>query len=200
MSIRFENEWVENAIKKALGVKEGEITETDLDRVKYIRIGDVNRNGQLQVEVSKEEPPRPFVDTDGGDEWACCICGDDIRRFLEEKKDNLTQPFMFGFDYDEPDYDPDASEQAWEKYKESITAEVFSDESRYDEMLETLYKDLALFKKLEVLRMIYLHIPDYSFFEEMKDLRALELVSVEFDSTDGSESLLGLEQLAAWLD
>ncbi|MCR5120234.1 MAG: hypothetical protein K6B44_11545 [Lachnospiraceae bacterium] len=156
MSIRFENEWVEKAIRKALGVQKGEITEIDLDRVKYIRIGDVNRNGQLQVEVSTEEPPRPFVDTDGGDEWACCICGDDIRRFLEEKKDNLTQPFMFGFDYDEPDYDPDASEQAWEKYKGS--------------------------------------------FEEMKDLRALELVSVEFDSTDGSDSLLGLEQLAAWLD
>ena len=48
--------------------------------------------------------------------------------------------------------------------------------------------------------MHYGFMPDYTVFSEMKNLRALELISVTFGAADGCECLENLEQLSMWLD
>lgn len=199
MGIKFENGWIEDAVRRVLNKPEGDIEAEDMAKIKYLRIGG-NYDDDFEIELSMVEPPKPFIDTDGGDEWICCITGDDIKRFFVEKRDKLNSPFMFGFDYEESDYDWDDATEKWEPYKESFVKGGFSDRSNYESLLGQVYKDIIHFKDVEVLRIRYLEMPDYTVFSEMKNLRALELISVTFGAADGCECLESLEQLSVWLD
>ena len=63
-----------------------------------------------------------------------------------------------------------------------------------------LYRDILHFTGVQVLRITELVMPDYKVFQEMKQLRVLELVETHFASDEGCGCLKGLQQLACWLD
>ena len=43
--------------------------------------------------MSLEAPPKPFVDSGGGDEWYLCLRGGDIARLVEKFKDDSLESF-----------------------------------------------------------------------------------------------------------
>lgn len=65
--IEFTQKWIGNAVKKFL--QKEDIYESDMERIKYMRIGDCNFGGEYTIEISTETPPDPFYTEDGGDEW-----------------------------------------------------------------------------------------------------------------------------------
>lgn len=102
----------------------------------------------------------------------------------------------------------DKAEKLWEKLSENVVGEHYYEkhdsddefEKWYDGVRGSLWRDLALFTGVEVLRVRGLEIPDLTFLEKFTSLRAAEFVETWFGSTDGIEKLNKLEQLACWLD
>ncbi|MCR5530372.1 MAG: hypothetical protein K6F26_00805 [Lachnospiraceae bacterium] len=218
MGVQFENRWLEDAAKKALNwPAEEDLTQEALEKIKYVKIGRSNRfNNGYEVELSTEVPPEPFADTDGGDEWVYCLRGKNIEAFLnQERRNNLLNPSMFGFDDEEyNEAHSDAAQAAWENYKPHIVSgfdflEVIAlsqaegmdaTDRRAERLFYELYRDILHFTGVQVLRITELVMPDYRVFQEMKQLRVLELVEAHFTSDEGYECLKGLQQLACWLD
>ena len=66
--IEFTQKWIGDAVKKLL--QKEDIYESDMERIKYMRIGDCDFGGEYTIEMSTATPPEPFCTTDGGDEWA----------------------------------------------------------------------------------------------------------------------------------
>lgn len=126
----FSQKWVEKAVCRLFG--RDTVDESDLAKIKYLAIGESFDN-DFFVEMSVWEPPKPFVNTDGG-------------------------------------------------------------------VRGSLWRDLALFTGIEVLRVQGLEIPDLTFLEKFTNLRAAEFVETVFASMDGIEGLNKLEQLFCWLD
>ena len=66
--IEFTQKWIGDAVKKFL--QKEDICESDMERIRYMRIGDCDFGGEYTIEISTATPPEPFCTTDGGDEWA----------------------------------------------------------------------------------------------------------------------------------
>lgn len=66
--IEFTQKWIGDAVKKLL--QKEDIYKSDMERIKYMRIGDCDFGGEYTIEMSTATPPEPFCTTDGGDEWA----------------------------------------------------------------------------------------------------------------------------------
>ena len=64
--VEFTQKWIGDAVKKLL--QKEEIYESDMEKIKYLRIGDEFTNNFI-IEMSTSTPPDPFYDADGGDEW-----------------------------------------------------------------------------------------------------------------------------------
>lgn len=64
--LEFTQKWIGDAVRKLL--QKEDIYENDMERIKYLRIGE-DFNCGFMIEISAETPPEPFCDTDGGDEW-----------------------------------------------------------------------------------------------------------------------------------
>lgn len=76
--MKFENEWIEEAVRSVLGISaDEELTAEAIKDIKYLKIGPSDHfiNG-YEIELSTHTPPIPFSDTDGGDEWICCLRGE----------------------------------------------------------------------------------------------------------------------------
>lgn len=218
MGVQFENRWLEDVVRKALDWPSEEALTTEaLEKIKYVKIGRSNRfKAGFEVDLSTANPPEPFADTDGGDEWVYCLRGKSIEAFLnQERRSNLLNPSMFGFDDKEyNEAHSDAAEAAWENYKPHIVSgydflEVIAlaqaegmdaTERREERLFYELYRDILHFTGVQVLRITELVMPDYKVFQEMKQLRVLELVETHFASDEGCGCLKGLQQLACWLD
>ena len=216
--MEFENKWIEEAVKKVLDIQpENELTAEDLDHIKYVKIGTSSHfvNG-FEIQLSTQTPPEPFSDTDGGDEWIDCLRGKDVVKFLDqEDKRRLLHPSMFCFgNEDYRDAMSDDAQAAWNEYKTNIvpgndfmtviqlsqSGGMEATDKRFELLMNELYKDVRNFTGVQVLRIYELMIPDYSFFQNMKQLKALELVSVSFTSYEGYECLKDLQQFACWMD
>lgn len=123
MSVIFANKYIEDAIRKILNIsEENNISACDMERIKYLRIGHLD--GLYGVEISEKNPPDPFSDTDGGDEWLCALRGKQIKKFLKKAKKRLLNPYQSnGYSGKNRDASSDEAVSAWEIYKTSIISE-----------------------------------------------------------------------------
>ena len=212
----FSQKWIADAVSELLSKPASEITAEDMKNIKYLAFGASFQN-DFFIEISLEQPPKPFVNSDGGDEWAYCLRGEDISKLVREYKGkNNEQISMYGLDREDEDWNEivysEEAEKAWENFKKSVRSSNYyeqfeNDESCekwdkwYDNVAETAYKDIELFTGLEVLRVQGLNnIPDLTFLDKLPDLRVIELVETGFVSFEGIEKLEKLEQVACWLD
>lgn len=207
----FSQGWVEEVVCKVLGKKKGEICQTDIEKIQYLRIGESFDN-DFFVEMSVEEPPMPFVDTDGGDEWGCtCLRNDDLSRFVDEQ-DNAPQLYTFGFDFEDEELQEyawsESATQKWDAYKQSICQSDYYEEIEdynewekwYFQTKAILAQELKIFTGVKVLRIKGLEFEDYSFLTEFGQLEVLEVVETRFNSSAQIEELKRLKQLCCWLD
>ena len=86
--IEFTQKWIGDAVKKLL--QKEDIYESDMERIRYMRIGDCNFGGLYTIELSTSAPPDPFYTTDGGEEWEpdgeTVVTGRFIRLYIDYAK------------------------------------------------------------------------------------------------------------------
>ncbi len=213
----FTQKWIEDAVRKVLNCKDEVIADKDIERIKYLRVGETFDN-QFFIQISLENPPLPFASASGGDEWAfCCIRGDNLESFIDktiEKEKNSTdiQLSLGSSDYKDKEMQQyaysDKARRAWNTFKESIISntyyEEFEDDTAYDVWYEqnqiNIAKDIVYFKGVQVLRINGLVFDGFNIFKELSELKVLELVETNFHSVGEIEELKKLEQLCCWLD
>ncbi|MDE6620718.1 MAG: hypothetical protein K2K74_09595, partial [Lachnospiraceae bacterium] len=77
----FTQKWIGDAVKKLL--QKEDIYESDMERIKYLRIGDCDFGYEYSLEMSTAAPPEPyFGDTCCGDEWEPGVYGPLTGRFI----------------------------------------------------------------------------------------------------------------------
>lgn len=210
MSAEFTQKWIESAVRGLLG--KDAVGESDLAKIKYLAIGESFQN-DFFIEMSLEQPPKPFVNFNGGDEWTYCLRGADIKPLIDKFKGRTdVELSMYGLDKEDKAWEEiiftEKSESLWKKFSKRVSKERHYEKHTdldewhawYDGVSASLWRDITLFTGVEVLRIQGLEIPDLTFLDNFPDLRALELVETEFAKTDGIEKLERLEQLACWLD
>lgn len=210
MSVEFIQKWIESAVCGLLG--NDAVDESDLAKIKYLAVGESFQN-DFFIEMSLEQPPKPFVNFDGGDEWTYCLRGADIKPLIEKFKGKTdVELSMFGLDKEDEEWEEiiftEESESLWKKFSKCVSKDRYYEkhtdldewDAWYDGVSASLWRDISLFTGVEVLRIQGLDIPDLTFLDNFPDLRALELVETKFAKTDGIEKLERLEQLACWLD
>lgn len=211
MKVDFKQKWVEQAVQKLFGKSELEIS--DLARIKYLSIGESFDNNFF-IEASLEQPPKPFVDSEGGDEWRVCLRGEDIARLVEKFKDqtSIVRIFMFGLTRKDEDWIKYVSsveaKKLWSDFSKSLLCERYYEkhetddefEAWYDEVAQNTGRDVTLFTGVEVLRIKGLEFPDFSFLESFPKLRAAEFVETAFQTSKDIERLNDLEQLSCYFN
>ena len=138
--IKFTQKWIEDAVKKMF--QKEEIYESDMEKIKYLRIGDTFGHGYM-IEMSMATPSDPFEDTDGGDEWipgieGGTIIGRFIQVFIDYRKEN---PFDYIDSYTGKHVFELSDHDFWHEYEE----EWYKYEEEYEESEEDLedWKDLV---------------------------------------------------------
>ncbi len=135
--IEFTQKWIGDAVKKLL--QKEDIYESDMEKIKYLRIGDCNFAYEYSLEMSTAAPPEPYCgDTCCGDEWASGIYGPMTGRFIQlyigYAKENL-------FDHT----DPETGEHTfklldrafWEHYEEEYDElEMEEDEEDWEDTVK----------------------------------------------------------------
>ncbi len=209
MSVEFSQKWVGQAVQKLFG--RSALEPTDLEEIKYLTIGESFEN-DFFIEMSVEQPPKPFVNTDGGDEWAFCLRGSDISELVKTYKDDSGfQLSMFELEREDKKWQrycfSGTAEKLWSAFSESVLEERYYEEHSdeefdewYDGVRASIWRDIALFAGVEVLRIHGLEIPDLMFLKKFTNLRTAEFVETTFNSANGIERLNVLEQLACWRD
>ncbi len=206
MSTGFTQKWIENAVRDALG------DSSDPERIKYLVIGESFDN-DFFIELSSEIPPNPFVNTDGGDEWVCCLRNGDIAKLVEKYRgQNDVQMSFFGIKRDDDENwreycFSDEAREKWKTFRECVsTANYYEElpddefEKWYDGVRENTWHDFAAFLGVEVLWIQGLVIPDFKFMDKFPNLRVAVFVETVFATSDGIENLQKLKQLGCWLD
>lgn len=130
--IEFTQKWIGDAVKKLL--QKEDIYESDMEKIKYLRIGDCHFAYEYSLEMSTATPPKPYCgDTSCGDEWesggdGAVVTGRFIQLYIDYAKDNP-------FDYIDPESgertlqlsEYDFWDQYKKEYKESETEECEDD-------------------------------------------------------------------------
>ena len=74
--------WIGDAVKKLL--QKEDIYESDMEKIKYLRIGDCHFAYEYSLEMSTAAPPAPYCgDTCCGDEWSPGVFGPLTGRFIQ---------------------------------------------------------------------------------------------------------------------
>ncbi len=216
MEVTFTQEWMEALLKEWFG--KDAITSEDLEQIQYLRIGE-NFDNAFILEISKEEPPVPFSDPMGGDEWEyCTLSGELLKKYVEE---NITEDYKhlwgkgpyqistspIGYEHDEIELSEEDCDKAEAFAKTVCKKEYFNKmddykmfEEWYEDTCKHILDDIALMPNIQVLRVNGGSFRDFTFLDNLSKLKTLELVEVEFESTKGFEKLAGLEQLTCWMD
>lgn len=80
--IEFKQKWIGDAVKKLL--QKEDIYESDMEKIKYLRIGDCDFAYEYSLEMSTATPPEPYCgDTYRGDEWEPGVFGPLTGRFIQ---------------------------------------------------------------------------------------------------------------------
>lgn len=211
MDLVFSQKWIADAAAEVSGKTVSELTAGDVGKIKYLSFGETFDNGFF-IELSTEEPPRPFVNCDGGDEWLCCLRGGDIPKLVNRFKGGESfQLTNFGLRSEDNEwrnyvFSKDARD-LWSTFSKSVKRVdhgALLDDDEFDEWYESVraeaWRDIKLFSGVEVMRIQGLCIPDLGFINVLPELRVVEFVETEFEKSDGIENLLKLEQVSCWLD
>ena len=93
--IEFTQKWIGDAVKKLL--QKEDIYESDMDKIKYLRIGDCHFAYEYSLEMSTAAPPEPYCgDPYCGDEWEPDVYGPLIGRFIQLYIDYAKEnPFVY---------------------------------------------------------------------------------------------------------
>ena len=131
--IEFTQTWIGDAVKKLL--QKEDIYESDMERIKYLRIGDCDFGYEYSLEMSTAAPPEPyFGDTYCGDEWDPGVygplTGSFIQLYIDYVKKNLNlfhsidsetgerslqlSDYEFWHQYKEEYKEPEGEEDGWE--------------------------------------------------------------------------------------
>lgn len=224
--IKFTQKWIGDAVKKLL--QKEDIYESDMEKIKYLRIGSDFANGYM-IQMSTSTPPDPFYDTDGGDEWETALTGRFIQLYIDYAKENpcvyidsdtwersyqLTD-YRFWQKYEEEykeleedEEDWEDTEKKWKSFEKTIFRERYreeiDDDDAWDEWWEkiarNIQQDIGLFTGLEALRTQGAEYQDMTFLRTMPRLRVWEVVETRFASQEGIDDLVRLKQLCCWLD
>ncbi len=132
--IEFTQKWIGDAVKKLL--QKDDIYESDMERIKYMRIGDCDFGGIYTIEMSTAAPQEPFCTIDGGDEWdpdgGAHVTGRFIRLYIDYAKrescdiDSYTGECFFQL----PPYD------IWKEFAEEYEEAIQEEEDEEDEDAE----------------------------------------------------------------
>ena len=145
--IEFTQKWIGDAVKKLL--QKEDIYESDMERIKYLRIGDCHFAYEYSLEMSVAAPPEPYHgDPYCGDEWNPGVYGPMTGRFIRLYIDYVKEnPFVYT--------DSETGERTfqlsnycfWTKYEEeyyneSETEEYEDDYNDYEEQQKSFEKTI----------------------------------------------------------
>lgn len=82
--VEFTQKWIADAVKKLL--QKEDIYESDMDRIKYLRIGEAY--GGYRIEMSTATPADPFWDAVEADNGWDEVVGDVIRLYIDYAKEH----------------------------------------------------------------------------------------------------------------
>lgn len=93
--IEFTQKWIGDAVKKLL--QKEDIYESDMEKIKYLRIGDCHFAYEYSLEMSTAAPPEPYCgDPYCGDEWEPDVYGPLTGRFIQLYIDYAKKnPFVY---------------------------------------------------------------------------------------------------------
>ncbi len=166
--VEFTQKWIEDAVKNLL--QKEEIYESDMKKIKYLRIGEDFNNGYM-IQMSTATPPEPFYDTNGGDEWepggdGATVTGRFIRLYIDYVKENpfeyidsdtgehFLQLSQFDFwtefeeEYDESKTEEDGENwedavKKWESFEKTILCETYMEEFDNYDAYEEWYQQVG---------------------------------------------------------
>lgn len=193
-----------------------EITEEDLEKITYFKLDTMD---DITIELSTEEPPRPFSDTNGGDEWKCCtLYQDQIKTYVSNvkakkfEKINYNGEYCFSttpfsYEHEELELSKEDCEKAG-AFEKTISRFSYKEEieyyGAYEDWLQTTSKDLikgiSVFPNLRVLRIHYGHYESLGFMHSLDKLECLELVECIFLDPDGFDEITKCNQLCCWMN
>ena len=116
--VKFTQKWIGDAVKKLL--QKEDIYESDMEKIKYLRIGESEDFNGYMIQMSTATPPEPFYDTDGGDEWITgpdggTITGRFVRLYIDYAKKN---PFDYIDSYTGRHVFELSDHEFWHEFKE----------------------------------------------------------------------------------
>jgi len=202
--IKFATKWLEQCVRDYLNKPLAPLNETDLARIKYIKISDPYNN-KYSLEISENEPPTPYCDPFGGEEWesatmSTLAIAKKIMSIQEQKPSSITLSKGYGDDSSDYEYDTSTIDTKKCAEFEKSTIKYQDNNSGWENNTNALVNDLSLFKSLKVLRIYEIQLNDFRIIQNLSNLRVLELKDVAFASSEGIESLVKLDQLCAWVD
>ncbi len=202
---KFNNKWIELAVRKTLNILDGELTQNDFDKIKYLKIAEPYNN-KYSLEISTKTPPCPFVDVNGGDEWEyCCVGKENFEKSLNIDPINISKEFgIFNYSTNQiklnEAYVDDIKlfDESGRESTESTSNNSLVELADWAENVNALVDDLTKFKNLEVLRIQGIPFNMTDFLQEFKGLKVLEMADSGSPNLETLKELKNLQQLCIW--
>lgn len=201
---------MKKCLRDFLNKPNGELTESDLSKIKYLYVS--TSNG-YQLGFSEKSLPNPFRFSDCGDEWFC-RCLNDTHSF--NAVDDFLKVCRYGTIYKlylkrdvlvNNDNDKSFDEQLMQEFESSIKI-YYPDDEDFEGLEENddceygiiSTEDFSLLKAVEVIRLMscQLEIHSISFIKNLEKLSVLEIGEVRLYNLEGIERLNNLKKLCIW--
>lgn len=208
--MKIKSKWFEKCLRDFLDKPNGELTEDDFARIKYLY---VSTSDGYVLGFSEKSLPYPFNFSDCGDEWFCRCLSDtknfnSVSDFLEIKKYGQIYALRLKNEVlNNQDNEEISNETLMQNFENSIKMYYPKDEDfeGLEENDDCEYgiideKDFALLKNLETIRLMscQLEIHSISFIENLDKLDVLEIGEVRLKDLSGLERLAKLKKLCIW--
>lgn len=221
--IEFTQKWIGDAVKKLL--QKDDIYESDMERIKYLRIGDCHFGGDYTIEISTATPPEPFCDTDGGDEWekggdGATVTGRFIQLYIDYAKENpfdyidsetgerFLQLSQYNFwkkceeEYKESEteeYEEDWKDtvKKWKSFEKTILCEKYREKFSDDDVYEEWYQRTGREIQQDIGLFVGLEVLRLygAEYQDMTFLRAMPLLRVLEVVETNFVSLAGIDDI-----
>ena len=222
--IEFTQKWIGDAVKKFL--QKEDIYESDMERIRYMRIGDCNFGGLYTIELSTAVPPDPFYTTDGGEEWEpdceTVVIGRFIRLYIDYAKEKpccykksdtgkrffqlppytvweeFTEQYKGAYEeeYDEEVWDNSADE--WEAFEKTILCQTYREKFDDDDAYKEWQRrtDRGIQQDIGLFTGLEVLRLFSAEYQDMTFLRAMPLLRVLEVVESSFASLEGIDDLA----
>ena len=222
--IEFTQKWIGDAVKKFL--QKEDIYESDMERIRYMRIGDCNFGGLYTIELSTAVPPDPFYTTDGGEEWEpdceTVVIGRFIRLYIDYAKEKpccykksdtgkrffqlppytvweeFTEQYKGAYEeeYDEEVWDNSADE--WEAFEKTILCQTYREKFDDDDAYKEWQRrtDRGIQQDIGLFTGLEVLRHFSAEYQDMTFLRAMPLLRVLEVVESSFASLEGIDDLA----